>query len=974
MRGSCARPLLQTAALALALGCSSPAGQAASRQQSPAAKPQGPAQAPPTGARGFEPIRFGEGNQAYQAELFPGTARDPAIAAPESVLGVPVGARPAHHAEVLRLWRTWSEESPRVVLEEHGLTYEGRELVHGVIGSPENIRRLSAIRADLAKLADPRGLEPAEEQRILASAPAVAWLGYSIHGDEMSGVDGGLALAWHLISGRGPEVEGLLEKVVVVIDPMMNPDGRERILSILEQSAGYVPNLDDASLQRGRWPYGRGNHYLFDMNRDWMPGIAPETRGRWKAVLSFHPQLFVDAHEMGGQDTFLFSPAREPLNRHLPAKSQRWNATFANEQAAAFDRHGWSYYTREWFESWYPGYSDAWGAFTGAIGILYEQARYAGQPLRRASGEVVTYREAVHHQAVSSLANLQTLAANREAILRDYIADRRANLEPQPERRDVFVLARGRHPARERYLLETLSGQGIEVRAASGGLVLTDAQDARLAVHESVELAGEAYVILPAQPMSTLARAYLEFDPRFGEAELLDERRELERKGQSKIYDVTAWCLAQALDLEAYWCRSAAPLDEGELPLAPPEEPAAGIRAPQTDAPPYAWVVDGTDDRSVRFAAAAMESGLAVQLADESFESAGRAFARGSLLVRRHENAADVAEKVAEAARDAGVEAFATPSARSPGAGPDLGGQHFHLLARSRIALATNTPVSTDAFGHVWHHIDRELRLPASLVDVQALGGYDLRPYNVIVIPPASGRLRSLLEPAAEDLKSWVRAGGTLIAMAGSATVLADEKLGLSSVRRRQDVLDQLDEYLFAARRERAAGEISIDSEAIWNPPLEPEAPAEPAKDKEKPKVDVDPDAKRHDEWLQLFAPQGVYLRGLVNTAEWITAGCGDEMPVYFDGSQVLLSRRPVRTPVRLAPAAELRIGGLLWPEARQRLAESAYLTVERLGRGQVILFAAQPGFRGYNAATARLLANAIVYGPGVGADQPLGW
>src|SRR6185503_10402190 len=171
-----------------------------------------------------------------------------------------------------------------------------------------NLAALDSILTRVGKLADPRQLAAGEEDSIVANTPAVAWLGYSIHGDEMSGVDGGLALAYHLVAGTSKDVADLLERVVVVFDPMQNPDGRERFLSMLVQMSGATPVLDGDALSHGRWPYGRGNHYLFDMNRDWQAGVAPETRGRWAAVRRFHPQLFVDAHEMGRDDSYLFYP------------------------------------------------------------------------------------------------------------------------------------------------------------------------------------------------------------------------------------------------------------------------------------------------------------------------------------------------------------------------------------------------------------------------------------------------------------------------------------------------------------------------------------------------------------------------------------------------------------------------------------------------------------------------------------------
>lgn len=921
-------------------------------------------------------VRLGDAPQhAYTEPFFPGADYDTAITSPASVLGHALGSRPATHAQVSECWRSWAVQSPRVKLEVYGRTHEGRELLAGIVTSPENQARLDELLARIGRLADPRGLSEAQEQQIVESTPAVAWLGYSIHGDEMSGVDGGLALAHHLIAGRGESVERLLRELVIVIDPMQNPDGRERFLAMLEQAAGATSVLDGEALSHGRWPRGRGNHYLFDMNRDWIAGIAPETRARWKLVQRFHPQLFVDAHEMGRDDSYLFYPQADPLNPHLPRQLVAWQTRYAADIAARFDQHGWSYYTREWADGWGPFYSDSWGSLNGAIGILYEQARYDGQSVELASGEIGTYAAATHRQAVASLSNLSTLAANRRQALRDYVTQRRLDCAggSTPSKR-YFVFSVGAHPTRAGWLRDTLREQGVEVHAAAGAnLSKVSTRDG--AVSESLELAGELYVIDAAQPQGALARAFLEFDTRYPKAELERERRELELKGRSHIYDTTAWNFAHALDLEAWWCEEAAysKLDADHRAQAQ-QAPAAG----SADSPPYGWLVDGADDSAPRFAAAALLDDVVLSIADEPFESAGRSFARGSLLVRRHENRADVAERVQRAAVRANAAVFATPSARAPGAGHDLGGQHFELLEKPRVALVCNSPVSADQFGHLWHALDRELGLPVSLLDAQDLGDYDLRRYNVIVAPNARG-IGGLLKEIAPELRNWVRAGGTLIAVGGSAAALCDDDLELSAVRQRLDVLADLEEYRFAIARERAAREVSVDEDALWGGPKVAAPTASDAesteKDAEKPPTSVkaDPDAEREERWRLRFAPQGVFLRGEVRTDLWLTVGAGSHLPVFFEGGNSLWTGEGVTTAVRLAPPDELRLSGLLWPEARERLADSAYLTVESEGSGQVILFASQPGFRGYHRATARLLANAVVYGPGAGARPARG-
>jgi len=965
----------------------------------------------------LRPLVFGDPEgRAAPPPFFAGSSYDPGVTSPDTVLGQPQGSRLARHAEILECFRQLAATSPRVRLLEHGRSFEGRPLVHAVITSPAHHARLDAILADLAALADPRGLSEAEAERIVGQSPATAWLGYSIHGDELSGCDAAVALAHHLAASTDADVAELLEAVVVVIDPCMNPDGRERILGMVEQSSGHVPNLDYDSMQRGRWPWGRGNHYLFDMNRDWMTGSQPETRARWQAVQRYHPALFVDAHEMGALDTYLFYPQAAPHNPYLPERLGAWQQRFGADQAAAFDARGWVYYTREWADAWAPFYSDAWGSLGGAVGILYEQAGTSGFPLRLASGQVRTYREAVHHQAVSSLANLTTLARERGALLADQLAHARAAIAPQgPDADRVFVLLPGRQPTRERALVDDLLAQGVEVWRTTAHLALHEADDGRGTRADALDAPPGSYLVPARQPLRARVLSMLSFDIRIDEESLRKERLDLETKGTSRLYDVTAWSPALLGDLDVRWARGEV---AGER-LTALEPAAAGLEGDSADT--VAWLVDGMDDASVAFAARALEAGLVLHVADEPFRSAGRSFARGSLLVRRADNpegaavgagagggssaAGTTAARVAAAARAAGAVAYATTSARSPDDGPDLGGGHFVQLARPRVALLSNMPVAPDAFGHLWYQLDQVLGLPVSFLDAQTLPAYDLRRFNVLVVPPGF-ELEPVLSAHLDALRNWVQGGGTLVACGNAAATLAGLELG--SVVRRGDVLEELDGYAFAARREAQARDIELDLAALWGeseaaaPPGGADGAASPDAaagdddgdadedgaaasasdddsddsddDSDEPDPTRDPDAERQEQWMRRFAPAGAILRGLVDERHWITAGCTGELPVLVDGAEVLLARAPVRTAVRLAPADALRLSGLLWPEARERLADAAWLTVESLGRGQIILCASNPGFRAQFPAGARLFSNAVVYGPGAGAQQPIGW
>lgn len=928
----------------------------------------------------FTPMRFGDGDEyTYDQEFFPGAHYDLGQLDPAELLGQPVGSRLARHEEVVQAFESWAATSDRLQLSTYGRTYEGRPLLRAVISSEANLARLDELRDAMARLADPRGLSEGDGEQLMQDLPAVAWMGYSVHGDELSGVDAALALAHHLIASTDADVAALLDDVIIVMDPCMNPDGRMRIVSQIEQSFGYVQNLDYASMHRGRWPGGRGNHYLFDMNRDWMTGIAPETRGRWRAVLELPPQLFVDAHEMSGLDTFLFYPQAQPHSGEYSAHVQRWQSVLADAAGAAFDAFGWGYYTREWADAWYPAYSDFFGTLNGAIGMLFEQGSTDGQALLRASGEVVAYRASVHGQIVASLANLTALAKHRDEILRGYLAERRRNVSDEQVAADRMFVAREDGSGRLERLVRTLTAQGVEVERTTAAFSIDGATDVFGRVHDELGLPIGSIVVRVRQPQAPMVRAYLGFDPRMSREALEEERRQLERGEGSKMYDVTAWSLGRAFDLDCFWADGVAieaervVADSATWPGTVGTLEGGGIV--ERDRPATAYVVDGRSDRVPRFGALALERGLAVHVATEAFDAGGRAFPAGSLLLRRHENVRVAAEEerarfvstLDGVAREAGVEVHGLDTLRSPGIGPDLGGGAFQLLERPRLAIVGGEGTDRSEFGHLWRFVDEELRTPASLLEAGSLGNYDLRRFNVIVLPSGAG---SAALDAAGELGGWVEAGGTLIAMGSSAGALAGSEL--SDVVRRRDALDRLETFAWLVDRERAARQVSVDLAELYDGVTTQEQ-TETDADLAAPGIEA-PDAKAGDAWARRFAPAGVILRAERDRDHWLNAGArADELPVFFSGSTALLAPEGVTVPVRLGAQGELRLGGLLWPEAEARIADSAWATVERRGAGQVILFADSPVFRGFWHGTARLLANALVLGPGAGASPAIG-
>lgn len=921
--------------------------------------------------------------------LAAGSDYDPAIPTQEQLLGFQSGVRVATPAELVKAFEAWDKASDRAQLFEHARSYEGRPLHHLVISSPKNMAKLDAIKAGMQKLADARGTSAAERKQLVDTLPGVAWLGYSIHGPETSGADASLSVAYHLIADRSAATQKLLDDLVIIINPSLNPDGRNRYGQMLTETRGPNPNLDDQSVHHGGWwPGGRGNHYLFDLNRDSLFGVFPETTGRIKALRAWNPVFFVDGHEQGSLDTFLFSPPREPINPNHPQNTRKWGVEFAKEQAAAFDARAWPYYHGEWNDDWFPGYANAWAQFRGAISVLYEQSAVAEGGVRQANGTILPYREAVAHQAVSSLANLSTLQKNLRAILADYAAERaKVVASDGPYAKKSFAILPSANAGRVQRFLDLMALEGIEVQRASKASTVT-ATD-QLGRSASVELPAGTLIINNRQPEARIIASFLDFDPKMPRAVLEKERKELLKKDDSTMYDWTAWNLTMLFGLPAYMVNAELAGDAVAAAAAPTAPDANGA---------LLLALPGADDRTVFAAARLMERGLLLRALDEDTTLDGKPLDRGAVVAMARENPVGFDKTFSAVAAELGLPVTAVRAGLGAGDLADIGGGHFKLLAAPRIAVIGRGATNSQDYGNVHFLLDQRVGIRHTLLDETQWFGNDLRRYNVLVVPDRS---QPLPDNIAKAIKPWVEAGGTLIAIGRAAGQLAKEKADLTAVRTLPDVLDKLEPYQVSVWREWDADAARLASDAaIWSrtPPASPAVPWGRAGKADK--VDKD-EAARRDAWQEMFMPQGAILAGRVDTEHWLAWGSPAMLPVLYGNSPVLLNAEPSQAPVRLgvysaaakaeskkddeksanrigwAPLPEgqqltLRMSGLLWPEAAQRLASATYLAREGVGKGQVILFAAPPSQRAGTEGTIRLLSNALVLGPGMGAQAPV--
>jgi hypothetical protein len=909
--------------------------------------------------------------QNASPEFFPNGIYDQKIPSVQNILGLEVGDRPLRYQEILRYFIELDQASERARLVEFGETYEGRKLHYLIISSEKNMENLEQIRIDISKLSDPRKLSAkTETEKIFNQTPAVAWMMYGIHGDELSGPDAAVQLAYQLTAGEDSSTQRLRRELVICIHPMENPDGRERFLAQMEQWKSLVGSHDNQSIQHtGVWPWGRGNHYHFDLNRDWFPLVNKESLARVREIMDWHPQLMVDAHEMGSLDTYLFSPSREPINPQIPLNLQQWSHKFAQDQAQAMDKYGWSYYTREWLEDWYPGYGSSWPFLTGAVGILYEQAGVEGSRIRRREGTIMNYRETVHHQFISSLANLNTAAVNRQQLLKEFYSARKQAISAKGKMdpKVYYILPEDNHTLTSKFI-DKLRWQGIEVKKATEKLTVTDLHSYWQKSILSKTLPEGTFLVRLNQPLSPLIQAILEFDPRMSSEFLAEERQSLLKEKETKIYDVTAWSFPLAYGLEVYWSSSEPPMktEKVDLLITPKVLPPIAAAA-------FGYVFEYSNNDGIQTLTKLLEQDYKIRAAKKTFKIQGKHFEKGSLLLRINENPASLTSDLQKIVDTTGSAIYPVQTALAE-EGSDLGGNDFVLLEKPRIAVINGPGISTTSFSALWYLLDQEMQIRHSILLSDQINNFDLSKYNLLILPSSWQGIdfyqRMFGKTGMEKLKSWVQGGGTLIGLENGAAFLADSSSKLVQTRLLNQSFKNLDFYQKYFNNERKLGQIKIDSLDIWE-----------GQGVSRDSVKIEVPAKEQISWLQkqdelnqLFSPIGAILRIILDEDHWLNYGMDKEIPAIIYGPNVFLAMDPVQVPAKFSAAANLRLSGLLWPEARSRWANSAYVTVEKIGKGQVILFAGDPFFRAYFHGSGRLLINCLLLAPGMGTYQSVPW
>ena len=680
----------------------------------------------------------------FSVTLFFFISADAQLRSPEDFLGYKIGTRFTPHWKIVNYFQhVAANASANVKLEQYGQTNEGRPLLLSFISSADNISKLEQIRLNNLRLAN---LSKDRAAAIEEGAPALVWLSYNVHGNETSSSEAAMMTIWALVDPSNTKTKEWLKNTVVIIDPCINPDGRDRYVNWFNSIVGEEmdPSVN-AREHREPWPGGRTNHYNFDLNRDWAWQTQVESKQRMAKYNQWMPYVHVDFHEQGYNSPYYFAPAAQPYHEVITQWQRDFQETIGRNHAKYFDANGWLYFTKEVFDLLYPSYGDTYPIYNGAIGMTYEQGghSFAGLGIVTDEGDTLTlYDRAIHHYTTGlSTIEISSLHASRLVKeFRKFFNDAVSNGVGEYK----SYLIKNNEADRERInaLITLLDKNGIEyefaggnIRGAVNGYNYSSAKD------ESFTVETGDLLIHSQQPRSAMVKVL--FEPK---SRIVD----------SNTYDITAWSLPYAYGLKAYSSKTKISSPVGAKPPA--------ITNNVTDA--YGYVIRWQGLQSVKALTALLRQGVRVRFSETPFEIGNQKFDRGSLIIIKNGNEQfgnSLTSVINTICNSNNVKAN-TITTGFVDKGFDFGSSKIHFLKPPRIALLTGEGVSSNGAGEIWQFFDQQIDYPVTLINANDFGRINWSGYDVIIMP--SGNYRFLNDKTtADQLKEWINKGGRLVAL-----------------------------------------------------------------------------------------------------------------------------------------------------------------------------------------------------------------
>ena len=837
---------------------------------------------------------------------------DEAITSPTEFLGYEPGDHFTFHHKVMDYFKQLDEESDRLSLHRYAETYEGRGLYYAVISSEKNHTLIDEIKSDNRRLADPDRMNRTSAEMLINNHPVTVWLSYNVHGNEASGSEAAMQSAYRLVAAMDDETRQMREQAVVVIDPMINPDGRDRYVYYYKTARSQILNSDPYDLEHDEpWPGGRTNHYWFDLNRDWVWLVHPESRGRIAAYQQWMPQVHLDIHEQGFNSNYFTMPGTTPRNQMLPKAYDKWATAFGNGVIAEFDKHNVNYATREAFDFFYPGYGSSYPSLMGGIGMLAEQGGHSrgGRSVETEDGYLLTLRQRVFDHYTNSIATVRTAVQNRQELLnyyRTFFTD-----DTRKGETEAYILPN--NPNDYTYeLLAILHAHGVEIKQATESFSAKaysfwdgNRRDRRFNSGD--------FIISTDQPRHIFLNTLM--------------KRQMEIR-DSVMYDMSTWSATMAYNLDAAWTEDGLRVDTKTVD-APPVYQGQLVNG---DAG-YAYVIDWKQRYAPNALSMLWQKGYRVRSAMDTFTKNGRTYGRGSLIVllgRNYEKREEIGDDMAMIADSARVEIVGFDTGRME-QGMDLASRSSQPIEQPKVALMVDNPFNSYTAGQIWFLMEQWSDFGISRLRTDALRWVNLDRYDVLILPDSWGSLSEVMDSTQQErLKRWVASGGTLIADSGSALFLTKEQSGMTPVA--------------SVKVDRKTPESSTA--------IEPSA--------------YTPYAARSDSSGLKRIP-GTALKGHVDVTHPLGFGVDERVYTLKMNTDALMPAYSLETVGYYEEeAGSLLASGYISADNRKKLAGKAFAGVHRIGSGKVIFLVDNTQYRMFWMATSRMMQNAILLMPGM--------
>ena len=820
------------------------------------------------------------------------------LQSPDEFLGYELGTRYTPHHKVVAYYRHVADQMNNVKLHKYGETNELRPLVVAVLSSQENMDRWEQIRTDNLKRA--RLMEGKPE----GAKVGIVWMSYNVHGNEASTTETALKTLYELARPDNQRSAAWLENTVVILDPCVNPDGRDRYANWINQVVGSTPNPGiDAKEHHEPWPGGRPNHYYFDLNRDWAWQTQVESRQRMKFYNSVMPHIHADYHEQGVNSPYYFAPAAEPVHEQITDWQREFQEIIGRNHARYFDENSWLFFTRESFDLLYPSYGDTYPMYNGAIGMTYEQAGHStsGLAIETEEGDTLTLMERIAHHHTTGLSTVEIASKNSERMVDEFEAYFTKAVNQPKGRYKTYIIRGTNHPDKLKKLKAFLKTHQIQYGTGSSRKPVS-AFHYKTGSRGNVSIQKGDILISAYQPKAVLVQAFFEPETYLSVTD---------------TYDITAWAVPYMMGVDAYATEAKITVSNGDFPAHEVTTEVSGT--------PAAYLAKWESLEDARFLAHLLKHKVKLRFATHDFSVAGRDFARGTLIITRKGNrhkGSQFDELVKEAAAAFGRDLFSTPTTFVE-SGKDFGSRHVPFLQAPKILVLRGKGVSSLSFGAFWHFMEQELNYPITMVDTDDFGNVELNHYNTLVMPGGSyGRV--LNKSKKNELKSWIRDGGRVLAIEGALNSFADQDgFGLKH---------------FATDKEKKAAQEKSDEEKEANA-LTPYAQRK----------------KKHDPYR---LPGAIFKLKIDNSHP---LGYGYESHYFtLKNNSSRYAYLPNGWNVGIIENENAHVAGLAGAKVKQSLAKSMVFGVENMGRGALVYMADDPLFRAFWENGKLLIANAL--------------